>query len=201
MGEICWVSKAMGRLHFICKADELAVAKSTQLALWNLDIQFYLWLQCINFVAHLVFKYTTSNVMYLTMLYMYRIVGNFRVVQIFAFFEGRAVNAKIKIGRNSTHQYFTCKACGVCGFLVLKREYFNHKHFFWGLSSHSAKIFTLENFPLYHRYYPDRKTFAMWKIARIGREKHQKAWKQEIRREQNSNPLQRNSHVHFREMF
>ncbi len=48
--------------------------------------------------------------------------------------------------------------------------------------------------------YPDRKTFAMWKIARIGRGKHQKAWKQEIllsRREQNSNPLQRNSYVHF----
>ncbi len=38
---------------------------------------------------------------------------------------------------------------------------------------------------------PDRKTFAMWNIARIGRGKHQKACKQEIRREQNSNPLQR----------
>ncbi len=43
---------------------------------------------------------------------------------------------------------------------------------------------------------PDRKTFAMWKIARIGRGKHQKAWKQEIRRVHNSNPLQRhNEHV------
>ncbi len=31
--------------------------------------------------------------------------------------------------------------------------------------------------------------------------KHQKAWKQEIRREHNSNPLQRHSHVHFRDMF
>ena len=37
----------------------------------------------------------------------------------------------------------------------------------------------------------------MWKVARIGRGKHQKAWKEEIRREHNSNPLQRNSHVHF----
>ncbi len=44
--------------------------------------------------------------------------------------------------------------------------------------------------------YPDRKTFAMWKIARIGRGKHQKAWEQEIRRVHNSNPLQRPSHVH-----
>ncbi len=43
---------------------------------------------------------------------------------------------------------------------------------------------------------PDRKTFAMWKIARIGRETPpEKAWKQEIRREHNSNPLQRHEHV------
>ena len=55
-------------------------------------------------------------------------MGNFRVVQIFVFFEGRTVNAKIKTGRNS-HRYFTCKACGGCGFL--------------------AKFFTLENSPLY----------------------------------------------------
>ncbi len=34
------------------------------------------------------------------------------------------------------------------------------------------------------------------KIARIGRGKHQKAWEQEIRREHNSNPLQRHEHVH-----
>ncbi len=33
--------------------------------------------------------------------------------------------------------------------------------------------------------YPDRKTFAMWKIARIGWGKHQKAWEQEIRQEHN----------------
>ncbi len=45
--------------------------------------------------------------------------------------------------------------------------------------------------------YPDRKTFAMWKIARIGRGKHQKAWKQKIQREQNSNPLL----FQFRECF
>ncbi len=32
--------------------------------------------------------------------------------------------------------------------------------------------------------------------------KHQKAWKLEIRREHNSNPLRHtHSHVHFREMF
>ncbi len=30
-----------------------------------------------------------------------RMAGNFVVAQIFAFFEGRAVNAKIKTGRNS----------------------------------------------------------------------------------------------------
>ncbi len=30
--------------------------------------------------------------------------------------------------------------------------------------------------------------------ARIGRGKHQKAWKQEIRREQNSNPLPETTH-------
>ncbi len=37
----------------------------------------------------------------------------------------------------------------------------------------------------------------MWKIARIGQGKHQKAWEQEIRRVHNSNPLQRhNEHVH-----
>ncbi len=47
---------------------------------------------------------------------------------------------------------------------------------------------------------PDRKTFAMWKIARIGRgkhQKHQKVWEQEIRRVHNYNPLQRhNEHVY-----
>ncbi len=42
-------------------------------------------------------------------------------------------------------------------------------------------------FPTKTTCYPDRKTFAMWKI---GRGKHQKAWEQEIRREHNSNPLQ-----------
>ncbi len=31
----------------------------------------------------------------------YRIAGNFHVMQMFAFFEGKAVNAKIKTGRNS----------------------------------------------------------------------------------------------------
>ncbi len=53
---------------------------------------------------------------------------------------------------------------------------------------------SLVNMANYHRY-PTRKTFAMWKIARIGQGNHKKAWKQEIRREHNSNPLQRQSHV------
>ncbi len=38
---------------------------------------------------------------------IYRIAGNFRVIQIFVFFEGRAINPKIKTG--PTHRYFTCK--------------------------------------------------------------------------------------------
>ncbi len=48
---------------------------------------------------------------------------------------------------------------------------------------------------VYHRsqLYPARKTFAMLKIARISQGKHQRAWEQEIRREHNSNPLQRHS--------
>ncbi len=50
-------------------------------------------------------------------------------------------------------------------------------------------------FPMKLYNYPTRKTFAMWKIARIGQGNHKKAWKQEIRREHNSNPLQRQSHV------
>ncbi len=36
-----------------------------------------------------------------TIAIIYRIAGNFREVQNFAFFEGRAVNAKIKTGINS----------------------------------------------------------------------------------------------------
>ncbi len=43
-------------------------------------------------------------------------------------FEGRAVTAKIKTG--PTHRYFTCKACGGCGFFALKREYYNCENFF-----------------------------------------------------------------------
>ncbi len=35
------------------------------------------------------------------------------------------------------------------------------------------------------------------KIARIGQGNHKKAWKQEIRREHNSNPLQRHEHVQY----
>ncbi len=47
----------------------------------------------------------------------YCIAGNFREVQNFAFFEGRAVNAKIKNGTNS-HAPVHAK-----GFLALKHEY------------------------------------------------------------------------------
>ena len=42
---------------------------------------------------------------------------------------------------------------------------------------------------------PTRNIFAMYKGLAGG--KHQKTWKQEIRREHDSNPLQRHSHVHF----
>ena len=50
--------------------------------------------------------------------YKYCIAGIF-----FAFFKGRTVTQKIKLGETPTHRYFTCKACGGCGFLALKREY------------------------------------------------------------------------------
>ncbi len=60
---------------------------------------------------------------------MYRIAGDFRMVQIFAFFreQSRAKQStqKLKLGETPTHRYFTCKACGGCGFLVLKREHYN----------------------------------------------------------------------------
>ena len=57
-------------------------------------------------------------------IYIYnRRAGNFSEVQNFAFFEGRAVNAKIKTGLNSQALVFTCKDIGGCGFLALNREY------------------------------------------------------------------------------
>ena len=49
--------------------------------------------------------------------------------------------------------------------------------------------------------HPTRKTFAMWKIARIGQGNHKKAWKQEIRREHNSNPLHTHTHTHTHTHF
>ncbi len=64
-------------------------------------------------------------------------------------FRGRAVNAKIKTRRNSHAPVFHIqRAKSVVGVVsALKREYCNHENF---LSSHSAKICTLENFLLYH---------------------------------------------------
>ncbi len=49
-----------------------------------------------------------------------RIAGNFRVVQIFAFFEGRAVNAKIKIGRNSHAPVFHMQSLGWVWFIGIE---------------------------------------------------------------------------------
>ena len=37
---------------------------------------------------------------------------------------------KLKLGETPTHRYFTCKSCGGCGFLALKREYYNRENFF-----------------------------------------------------------------------
>ncbi len=42
------------------------------------------------------------------MYYRTHVVGNFHAVKISRFFE---------LGETPTHQYFTFKACGVCGFL------------------------------------------------------------------------------------
>ncbi len=56
---------------------------------------------------------------------------------------------------------------------------------FW-ISSHNTSV-------LKKKGNPDRKTFAMWKIARIGRGKNQKAWKQEIRR----TPICYNVMIHY----
>ncbi len=54
---------------------------------------------------------------------IYRIAGNFRGVQIFAFFEGRVVNAKIKTGINShAPVYAGAKPIGGCGLLALTRK-------------------------------------------------------------------------------
>ncbi len=54
----------------------------------------------------------------------YRIAGNFHGVQIFAFFEGRVVNAKIKTGINShAPVYAGAKPIGGCGLLALTRKF------------------------------------------------------------------------------
>ncbi len=74
-------------------------------------------------------------------------MGNIRVVQIFAFFEGRAVNAKIKTGRNSHAPVFHMQSLWWVWFLSIETRILKISS--EGLSSHSAKIYTLENFPLY----------------------------------------------------
>ncbi len=56
----------------------------------------------------------------------FRVAGNFRVVQIFAFFEGRAVNAKIRTGRNAHAPVFHMQSLW---WVALKREYYNRKNF------------------------------------------------------------------------
>ncbi len=62
---------------------------------------------------------------------VYRYIAvNFRVVQIFAFFEGRAVNAKINWEKLPRTGISHAKACGGCGFLALKRKYYNRENFF-----------------------------------------------------------------------
>ncbi len=73
----------------------------------------------------------------------YRIAGNFRIMQIFVLFKGRAVNTKIKAGIIKLPR--TGISHGGYGFLALKHEYYNRKISSGG---HSAKICTLENFPL-----------------------------------------------------
>ncbi len=80
----------------------------------------------------------------LDIIIVYRIAGNFRVVQIFAF---SGAEQKLKLGETPRHWYFTCKDCGGCGIetrILQPRTFFSE-----GLLSHSAKICTLENFPLY----------------------------------------------------
>ena len=67
------------------------------------------------------------------------VAENIRAVQIFVFFEGRAVlTQKFKLGETLTHWYFTCKACGWCGFFALKTRILKFSS--EGLSSHSTKI-------------------------------------------------------------
>ena len=76
------------------------------------------------------------------------------MVQIFAFFEGRAVNAKIKTGRNSHVPVFHMQSLWWVWFLGIKNTYITTvKISSEGLSSHSAKICTLENFPLLYMYH------------------------------------------------
>ncbi len=65
-------------------------------------------------------------------LYTYRIVGNIREFQHFAFFKGRAVNMKIKtviLPRIHALVFHTQRALGGCGFLKLKHEYSNPQTF------------------------------------------------------------------------
>ena len=59
---------------------------------------------------------------------VYRIAGKFRAAQIFAFFEGGAVNAKIKTGRNSHTPVFHMQSLWWVWFLGT--EMINRENFF-----------------------------------------------------------------------
>ncbi len=76
------------------------------------------------------------------------LTGNFRAVQIFTFFEGRAVNAKIKTGINSHESVFYMQSLLVGG-VVFWHWNANICEKFRGLSSNFVKIGTRENFPLF----------------------------------------------------
>ncbi len=76
------------------------------------------------------------------------LTGNFRAVQIFTFFEGRAVNAKIKTGINSHELVFYMQSLLVGG-VVFWHWNANICEKFRGLSSNFVKIGTRENFPLF----------------------------------------------------
>ena len=65
----------------------------------------------------------------------YHIAGKFRVARAFTFL--KAEQSTRKLGETPTHRYFTCKTCGGCGFLAMKRKYYiQPRKKFEGLSSH-----------------------------------------------------------------
>ncbi len=56
--------------------------------------------------------------------------ATFRIPYNGKFSRAEQSTRKLKLVKTPTHQYFTCKACGVCGFLGLNSEYYNCEHFF-----------------------------------------------------------------------